>query len=157
MINGIIKLFYSEIVKTKINGMPDGEYTLRQECKEIRNITLKIDSAFLKILKLIIGMILLILSFKIDVVLGIGIFLVELTYIVYKIKLEEQIIKSIENLRNNIELPRISMLSEKAKSGINSLIILLVIGLITNFNWIIIISFVFVFLFTIKDIYSNIK
>ena len=47
MLNGIIKLFYSEIVKTKINNLDSSGYSLRDECKEIRNITLKIDSVFL--------------------------------------------------------------------------------------------------------------
>lgn len=157
MINGMIKLFYSEIVKMKMKNLPNGEYTLREECKEIRNITLKIDSVFFKLVKLIIGMMILILSFKINIIFGIGTFLVELTYIIYKIKLEEQILEGIENLKNNIELPKISMLSDKGKSGLNALIILLVIGLITKFNWVIVVSFVFVFLFTIKDICSNIK
>ena len=29
MINGIIKLFYSEVVKANIKKMPSGEYSLR--------------------------------------------------------------------------------------------------------------------------------
>ncbi len=41
------KAFYSEIVKTKINNLDSSGYSLRDECKEIRNITLKIDSVFL--------------------------------------------------------------------------------------------------------------
>ncbi|MGL6106188.1 hypothetical protein [Romboutsia sp.] len=157
MINGIIKLFYSEIVKTKMNGMSSGDYTLREECKEIRNITLKIDSVFFKLIKLILGVMVLILAFNINAIFGIGTFLVELAYVIYKIKLEKQVLESIDNLKNNIELPSINMLSERGKSCINALIILLVIGLITKFNWIIVTSFVLVFLFTIKDIYSNIK
>jgi len=44
MINGLIKLFYSEIVKTNMRNMNSNGYEVRDECKEIRNITLKIDS-----------------------------------------------------------------------------------------------------------------
>lgn len=157
MINGIIKLFYSEIVKTKMKGMPSSEYTLRDECREIRNVTLKIDSVFFKFLKFMIGIMILFLAFNVNTIFGIGILLVEIAYMVYKIKLESQILELIGDIKNNIELPNIDGISDKGKSGINALIILLVIGLITNFNWSIVVSFIVVFIFTIKDIYSNIK
>ncbi len=157
MINGIIKLFYSEIVKTKMKGMSNCEYKLRDECKEIRNITLKIDSIFLKFIKLMIAMIILVLAFNVNTIFGVGTFLLEIAYIIYKIKLENKIRESIDNLKNNIELPKIDIISEKSKSGLNVLITLLLIGLITKFNIIIVVSFITVFVFTIKDIYSNIK
>jgi len=157
MINGMIKLFYSEIVKTKMKGMSSSDYTLRDECKEIRNITLKIDSMFLKFIKLMMAMVILILAFNINTILGVGTFLVEIAYIIYKIKLEKQVRETIENLKNNIELPKIDIVSERSKSGLNVLIMLLLIGLITEFNIPIIASFMLVFIFTIKDIYSNIK
>ena len=44
MINGIIKLFYSEVVKTNMKKMPNGEYSLKDEYIEIKNLTLYIDS-----------------------------------------------------------------------------------------------------------------
>jgi len=157
MINGMIKLFYSEIVKTKMKGMSSSDYTLRDECKEIRNITLKIDSMFLKFIKLMMAMVILILTFNISTILGVGTFLIEIAYITYKIKLEKQVRETIENLKNNIELPKINIVSERSKSGLNVLIMILLIGLITEFNISIVVSFMLVFIFTIKDIYSNIK
>jgi hypothetical protein len=157
MINGMIKLFYSEIVKTKMKGMSSSDYTLREECKEIRNITLKIDSMFLKFIKLMMAMVILILAFNINTILGVGTFLVEIAYITYKIKLEKQVRETIGNLKKNIELPKINSVSERSKSGLNVLIMLLLIGLIAEFNIPIIASFMLVFIFTIKDIYSNIK
>ena len=81
MINGIIKLFYSEVVKTNMKKMPNGEYSLKDEYKEIKNLTLKIDSLALNIIKLIIVMITLILAFEINTLLGIGLFLIEFLYI----------------------------------------------------------------------------
>ena len=157
MINGLIKLFYSEIVKTNIKKMPSGEYALKEQYKEIKNLTVKIDSLALKSIKLILCMIILILSFEINTILGIGVFLIEFLYIIYKRSLEKQILDKIENLKKNIEIPTLDILTEKGKSGINTLIILLMLGIITNFNWSIVLSFIVVFLFTIKDIYSNIK
>ena len=157
MINGLIKLFYSEIVKTNIKKMPSGKYALKDNVKIIENVTVKIDSLALKSIKLILCIMILILSFEINTILGIGVFLIEFLYIIYKRNLEKQILDKIENLKKNIEIPTLDILTEKGKSGINTLIILLILGIITNFNWSIVLSFIVVFLFTIKDIYSNIK
>ena len=157
MINGIIKLFYSEVVKTNIKKMPIGEYSLKDEYKEIKNLTLKIDSLMLKIIKFMAGIITLILAFEINTILGIGLFLIEILYAIYKRNLEQQILDNIKNLKDNVEMTTLGILTDRGKSGINILITLLILGLITNFNWSIVISFIVVFLFTIKDIYSNIK
>ena len=157
MINGLIKLFYSEIVKTNIKKMPSGKYALKDNVKIIENVTVKIDSLALKSIKLILCIMILILYFEINTILGIGVFLIEFLYIIYKRNLEKQILDKIENLKKNIEIPTLDILTEKGKSGINTLIILLILGIITNFNWSILLSFIVVFLFTIKDIYSNIK
>ena len=157
MINGIIKLFYSEVVKTKIKNMQNNEYKFREEYEDIRNITLKVDSLFLKIIKFMVGILLLAISFEINIKFAIGVLLIEVAYLLYKFKLESQVLEAISDIKNNIELPCIDIISERGKSGINALMILLLIGLITNFNWSIVISFIVVFIFTIKDIYSNIK
>ena len=157
MINGIIKLFYSEVVKVNIKKMPNGEYFLKDEYKEIKNLTLKIDSLAFKLIKFMIGIITLVLAFEINIMLGVGLFLIEFLYIIYKRNLEQQILDSINNLKNNIDISTLDILSDKGKAGINILITLLILGFITNFNWSIVISFIVVFLFTIKDIYSNIK
>lgn len=157
MINGIIKLFYSEVVKTKMRAMSSESYELRDECKEIRNITLKIDSLFLKLIKVLLGIAILVVAFEIKFILGIGIFLLEIAYIVYKQNMEKQMKESIYNIKINAETSAINMISDRGKSGINVLIILLSIGIFTSFNWSIVFSFIIVFMFTIKDIYSNIK
>ena len=157
MINGIIKLFYSEVVKTNIKKMPIGEYSLKDEYKEIKNLTLKIDSLMIKIIKFMAGIITIILAFEINTILGIGLFLIEILYAIYKRNLEQQILDNIKNLKDNVEMTTLDILTDRGKSGINILITLLILGLITNFNWSIVISFIVVFLFTIKDIYSNIK
>ncbi|MDU2197509.1 MAG: hypothetical protein E7E21_03700 [Peptostreptococcaceae bacterium] len=159
MINGIIKLFYSEVVKAKMKNLPSpsSEYKLRDECKDIQNITLKIDSVFFKGLKLIFGVLILFLAFNIKFILGIEVFLLEITYVIYKRNLEVRIKDSLENIRNSIEITATNVLDEKGKSGINLLASLIIIGILTGFNYIIVISFLTVFLFTIKHICSNIK
>lgn len=157
MINGIIKLFYSEVVKVNIKKMPSGEYSVKDEYKNIKNLTLKIDNLVLKSIKFIIGIISLIVAFEINFILGIGLFLIEFLYVIYKRNLEQQILENINNLKDNIYITKLDLLSDKGKSGINILITFLILGIITNFNWSIVISFIVVFLFTIKEIYSKIK
>lgn len=157
MINGIIRLFYSEIVKTKIKNLPSSEYELRKEGKDIQNITLRIDSVFFKSLKFIIGIFALIVAFDIKIILGIEVLLLEVAYFFYKRKLEVNVKEHIENMKNSIEITRENILDDRGKSGINALITLIIIGVLTGFNTILVISFLTVFLFTIKHICSNIK
>lgn len=157
MINGIIRLFYSEIVKTKIKNLPSSEYELRKEGKDIQNITLRIDSVFFKALKIIIGIFALIVAFDIKIILGIEVLLLEIAYFFYKRKLEVNVKEHIENMKNSIEITRENILDDRGKSRINALITLIIIGVLTGFNTILVISFLTVFLFTIKHICSNIK
>ncbi len=157
MINSIIKLFYSEVVKTKISNMPNKDYELRKGCKEFRNITLKIDSYLFKGLKIILALFILYLSFHVKILLGIGVLVVELTYLIYKISYEKQVKEAIENVKNNIEVSADQFINENGKKGINLLITLLVISLLTGFNYFIGISFVIVFVYTARNIYEGFR
>ena len=82
MINGLIKLFYSEIVKTKMKSMNSNGYDVRDEYKGIRDITLKIDSVFYKMLKLALGCIVVLLAYSINKILSVGVVLVGIIYII---------------------------------------------------------------------------
>ncbi|MCC3869558.1 hypothetical protein [Terrisporobacter mayombei] len=157
MINSIIKLFYSEVVKTKMSNMPNKDYELRKGCKEFRNITLKIDSYLFKGLKIILALFILYLSFNVKMLLGVGVLLVEVTYLVYKVSYEKQVKEVIENAKNNIEISANNFINENGKRGINLLITLLIISVLTGFNYFIGISFIIVFIYTIRNIYEEFK
>ena len=157
MINSIIKLFYSEVVKTKMSNMPSDDYELRSGCKKIRNVTLKIDSFLLKGLKIILGLFILYLSFHVKLLLGIGVLLVEIIYLVYKVSYEKKVKEAIENVKNNIEISADQFINENSKKGINLLITLLVISLLTGFNYFIGVSFIIVFIYTARNLYQGFK
>ncbi len=157
MINSIIKLFYSEVVKTKMSNMPNKNYELRNGCKKVRNVTLKIDSFLFKGLKIILALFILYLSFNVRLYIGIGVLLVELIYLVYKMSYEKQVKQIIGNLKNNIEVSAENFINENGKRGINLLVTLLVISLLTGFNYFIGISFIIVFVYTAKNIYNNFR
>ncbi|UPA31364.1 hypothetical protein L0P85_04305 [Terrisporobacter glycolicus] len=157
MINSIIKLFYSEVVKTKMSNMPNKDYELRKGCKEFRNITLKIDSYLFKGLKIILALFILYLSFSVKILLGVGVLLVEVTYLVYKVSYEKQVREAIKNVKNNIEISANNFINENGKRGINLLITLIIISLLTGFNYFIGISFIIVFIYTVRNIYEGFK
>lgn len=157
MINNIIKLFYSEVVKTKMSNMPNEDYELRDGCKKFRKITLKIDSYLFKGLKIILALFILYLSFHVKIYLGIGVLLVEGIYLVYKVSYEKQVKSAIENVKNNIETSADHIVNENGKRGINLLITLLIISVITGFNYFIGISFIIVFIYTARNIYECFK
>ena len=157
MINNIIKLFYSEVVKTKMSNMPNEDYELRDGCKKFRKITLKIDSYLFKGLKIILALFILYLSFHVKIYLGIGVLLVEGIYLVYKVSYEKQVKAAIENVKNKIETSADHIVNENGKRGINLLITLLIISVITGFNYFIGISFIIVFIYTARNIYECFK
>lgn len=157
MINNLIKLFYSDVVKTQINNMPSSDYELKNGFKQLHNITLKIDSIFFKSIKILIALFILYLSFNIKLLLGIGVLCIEIVYLAYKMSYEKQVKKAIENVKNNIEVTKSQFINENSKKGINLLITLLIISLLTGFNYIICISFIMVFIFTLKSIYISRK
>lgn len=157
MINSIIKLFYSEVVKTKMSNMPNKDYELRKGCKKFRNITLKIDSYLFKGLKIILALFILYLSFSVKMLLGVGVLLVEVTYLVYKVSYEKQVREAIKNVKSNIEISANNFMNENGKRGINLLITLIIISLLTGFNYFIGISFIIVFIYTVRNIYEGFK
>ena len=157
MINNMIKLVYSEVVKTKMSNMPNEDYELRDGCKKFRKITLKIDSYLFKGLKIILALFILYLSFHVKIYLGIGVLLVEGIYLVYKVSYEKQVKAAIENVKNNIETSADHIVNENGKRGINLLITLLIISVITGFNYFIGISFIIVFIYTARNIYECFK
>ena len=161
MINGIIKLFYSEVVKSKMKNMQSKEYCFRDEFKDISNISMKVDNFFWVAFKLIISITTIVILLSINILLGLGSILILSVYIISKLnignEITHQVKDGVESIKNNLELSSQNIVTDKIKQKINVLLCLLFIGAFSNFNYIIIVCFIMVFLFTIKDIYSNIN
>ncbi|WP_373598459.1 hypothetical protein [Paraclostridium bifermentans] len=161
MINGIIKLFYSEVVKSNMKNMPNEEYSIREEFKEVSNIATKVDEIFIIIFKIIISLSIVFISLSINLLLGIGVILTLIVYNLYKLYIEneikDQFKEGVGYLKNNLEKSKRSIATDGIKQKINALITLLLIGIFSKFNYIIVGCFILVFMFTIKDIYSNIN
>ena len=155
MINGIMKLFYTEVVKSKISKLPNEQYEINSKFKKVQEISAKIDTILLYTLKILVAVAILLFSYKINIYFGIGMCLVEISYLFYKKSLKTKV--EIENIKNNIQENQEQLLKEKGKKDISCLISILLLGLITHFNIVIIISFCLVFGITIKDIYLNYK
>ena len=83
--------------------------------------------------------------------------MVEVTYLIYKVSYEKQVKEAIENVKNNIEISADQLINENGKRGINLLVTLLIISLLTGFNYFIGISFVIVFVYTARNIYEGFR
>lgn len=103
MINGIIKLFYSEIVKSKMKSMPSKEYDIRDEFKDISNIAIKVDSFFLVAFKLIIGLTIIVISLSINILFGVGSTLILILYGISKLHIANQITDQVKDGMENIK------------------------------------------------------
>lgn len=157
MINGIIKLFYSEVVKSKISKLPHKDYFVRNECKEINSLALKIDTFLGFVFKILAFGFLFYLTYNFNKFL---LFLI-LTFIscnfIYQKTFKQKVKTYANDIKTVVSNKSKCILDEKIKSGINILCIILVVAFFTDFNWVLFLCFMVVFLFTTKHICSNMK
>lgn len=156
MINGIIKLFYSEIVKSKMKKLPQANYEIREELQGIKTITTKLDNILLNTLKFIFGIFILLIGFNIKFIIGLEVLLVEILYIFYKKKLAHKVKNNIDTIKSSMQSKE-NLIDETGKKCINIMISLIIMNILIGHSIPIILSFIVVFLFTIKHICSNIK
>ncbi|WP_455544498.1 hypothetical protein, partial [Intestinibacter sp.] len=142
---------------SKISKLPNEKYEINEQFKKIQAISVKIDKVIFFSLKILVAVVILYVASRINIYFGIGVFLVEIAYLFYKRSLKTKVVSEIKNIKNNINTNRDQILKEKGKKDISFLVSILLIGLITHFSWIVIISFCLVFGITVKDIYLNYK
>lgn len=157
MLNGIIKLFYTEVVKNKINNLPKDEYEINDQFKKIQNISCKIDSVIFTMLKIFIAVMILIVSYKINVYFAIGSFFIEFAYVLYKKSFRTRAKSDISTIKQTINKNKDTILKARGTRNISFLISILLIGLITGFTWVLSLSFFVILVVTARDIYVNFK
>jgi len=159
MISGLLKLFYSEVVKSRIKDMTKKEYTIKEH--PIQQVSAKVDDVLGRSLKYFTVVVGILIAFNLSVLFGIGSMAILMLYTYYKVFLEENFKENIKEnvgvIKSNIEGTSQRIVTDNIKPKINALIIILLIGLFTDFNVVSILCFITVFIFTIKDLYSNIK
>ena len=163
MINGLLKLFYSEIVKSRIKDLTKKEYTIKDH--PIQQVSAKVDNILAKALKYCLAVVGILIAFNLSILFGIGAMAILMLYTYYKVFVEdkfkenirENIKENMENIKSNIEGTSQKIVTDNIKPKLNALIIILIIGLFTDFNIVSTLAFLTVFVFTIKDLYSNIK
>ena len=97
MINGIMKLFYTEVVKNKMSKLPNGQYEVNDQFKKVQGISIKIDKVLFLVFKILIALVVLFVASKINIYFGIGMCLVEISYLFYKKSLKTKVEFEIEN------------------------------------------------------------
>lgn len=157
MLNGMIKLFYNEVVKNKMNSLPKESYEISDQFKKMQKISFKIDSVVFALFKVFIAVMIFIASYRVNIFFGIGVFFVEIAYVFYKKSFKVKAKSEINTIKENINKNKEAILKENGKRNISFLVSILLMGLITRFTWILILSFFLVFIITIRDIYINCK
>jgi hypothetical protein len=159
MISGLLKLFYSEIVKSRIKDLTKKEYEIKQQ--PIGEVSAKVDNILGKALKYFATVVGILIAFNFNIFFGLGAMVILMLYTYYKVFLEDNFKDNIKenmgNIKSNIEGTSQKIVTDNIKPKLNALTIILLIGLFTDFNIVCILSFLTVFVFTIKDLYSNIK
>ena len=122
MINGIMKLFYTEVVKNKMSKLPNGQYEVNDQFKKVQGISIKIDKVLFLVFKILIALVVLFVASKINIYFGIGVFLTEIIYVLYKKSLKPKVVSEIENIKNNINTNGEQILKQKGKKDISFLI-----------------------------------
>ena len=113
-----MKLFYTEVVKSKISKLPNEQYEINSKFKKVQEISAKIDTILLYTLKILVAVAILLFSYKINIYFGIGMCLVEISYLFYKKSLKTKVEFEIENIKNNIQENQEQLLKEKGKKDI---------------------------------------
>ena len=99
-----MKLFYTEVVKSKISKLPNEQYEINSKFKKVQEISAKIDTILLYTLKILVAVAILLFSYKINIYFGIGMCVVEISYLFYKKSLKTKVEFEIENIKNNINV-----------------------------------------------------
>ena len=59
-----MKLFYTEVVKSKISKLPNEQYEINSKFKKVQEISAKIDTILLYTLKILVAVAILLFSYK---------------------------------------------------------------------------------------------
>ncbi|OPJ56836.1 hypothetical protein [Alkalithermobacter paradoxus] len=153
MINALVDLMYKEVVKGKLKDIQEKkEYDIN--IKYDTKIIKIIDSILLRLIKMGLFVLLISLIFKGNIyyiVFGLA------GYIAYR-KFDKGNIKGyVTNKKNDIKNKTDIFLKESTKSKLKGLMIILILFNFSQYKMIYIAIFAVVFIFTILDIYSNIK
>lgn len=157
MINGIIKLFYTEVVKSKMGNMPKDDYQIKEEFEKVHNISSKIDKVAFILLKVFMVAFVFFILYKVNIYFCVGIVLVSIIYSIYRKSINYKLQNEIVNIKNNLQETSENILRQKGRTNLSLLISILILGLVTKFSWMICLSFFIVLSVTIRDIYINYK
>lgn len=157
MINGIIKLFYNDKVKSSIKSKAYKRYLINDKIIILKNINKTMDEFIKDITGITFISSILFISFNLNLLVGFIIISLMITNIIYKkyykIDLNYEYIAKISNIKNVLKKED----REDFKKSLVAMSSLILIGIASDFNYIIGICIVIILLFTTKKIYSNIN
>ena len=161
MISGIIKLFYNDKVKSEMKKMKDESYIFSDECKKFKKINKSIDDMILYVFKVVIISFIITTLLKYMSIVGYSLLFLMITHVIYKkiyeYKIERYCIDNDIRMRYNINSLGNKINYTNIKVNIISALTIFMIGLVSEFNYIIIICLTIVFIDSLKKLLNKIN
>ncbi len=142
-------------INTKLPKENSYEIKDEERLNYVREAIFKIDSFFMKVLKVLLAVIIFTLAINYNLILGIGVLMVEGLFLIYYNTVQEFLIEYVQDVKENVEgvSSKVDFLLEDSiSSKIKLLVALLFIGLFLEFSMVLIICFAVLFLFTVGEI-----
>ncbi|KXZ39528.1 hypothetical protein SAMN05661008_01757 [Alkalithermobacter thermoalcaliphilus JW-YL-7 = DSM 7308] len=153
MISGLIDLMYKEVIKTRLNQMEKVD-PCSVKVKHNTKIVNKIDNVTIKFIKLGLCLLFFSIIFRGNIYLSTISFLI---YLIYR-KMYKRKINSYLNLtKTKVQVKTKPVFTESIKNKIKGMFIILILLTFSQYKGFYVAILMIVFMFTILDIYSNIK
>ncbi|SHK02975.1 hypothetical protein [Tepidibacter formicigenes] len=153
MLDDFLALIYKELIKGKIKDLKKGNpYSLKEKCS-LELIT-KLDSVLGKFFKYIFYMFLLLILFKINIYLAT---LILTCFIFYKKLINKEIKESFKNKTSSLKSIFNEVVQDTTKLKVKSILVIVILLNFSTYTKFLLIILVTLLVFTINEIYSNIK
>ncbi|MGL5717449.1 MAG: hypothetical protein ACRCXT_09160 [Paraclostridium sp.] len=152
MINGIIKLFYNDKVKSSMKNMPNKRYLLDNRIRRLKKISNTMDEVIKYILQVAIITSILIISFNNSLLLSCTIIAIMSINIIYKKHCNNDLPNNYRNKINSFK-----NIFKDVKKNLFAISSVFLIGIASDFNYVIVACLAILLVFTTKEIYSNIN
>ncbi|SHH12734.1 hypothetical protein [Tepidibacter thalassicus] len=153
MLNDFLNLIYKEFIKSRVKNLKNtNSYSLKQKCSI--ELIAKLDDILCNIFKFILCMFIFIVLFKLNVYLGI---LILGGFILYKKIVNEEFEEEFKNKSLNFKYILNEILKDNTKLKMKSILVIVILLNFSTYTKFYLTILITLLIFTIKDIYSNIK
>ncbi len=153
MLSNFVGLIYKELIKGKIKDLKKvNEYSIKK--KEDLNIIKKVDRLLSKIAKYILNIFVFLIMVKINIYIS-TVFLIG--FVFYKKIINDNVKENMKNRTCSLKKLFDEMIKENSKLKMKTVMVMFILMQFSNYTKLYMAIIVILLVFTMKDIYSNIK